>query len=188
MDVRFRRLIHKDPTVAYARYMFLEAVADAGEDSLEDAQDWWEKHFARRPKYHEWLDNLDRVDVEETVGSRYQLEQQAPDDVDHQAIAAYWKDQFPDKPLFDPEVDTIAWLTQNPKMCLLTERAFLRRIQALGGTKEEAREAWANSKVKRVRLHFRTTQTRIIRAQAPQLMLHIIAPPGFFMVCLVVST
>ena len=196
MDQQIKQLVEDHPEITRARYVFLDAVEQAGLDEVL-ALDWWEHsiYAGTRPRYDEWLDSLPE-DIEDK--SRYQLQQRAPAyleenrtngrlrqrirvpyQLDPKALAAYWRDQQSDLPTF-VAADAIPWLEENPRLNLLTKKAFIKRLMDMGASLGDAREAWRDSRVRRVRQHFRTTQTRIIRAQMPQLQLAIVAPPGFY--------
>ena len=98
------------------------------------------------------------------------------------AADEFWRPNFNDRPNFDLE-DAVTWMQDNPRYALLTEKTFKNRLlKEEGATQMVANAAWHDSRVRRVRLHFRTTQTRILRAQVPQLGLYILAPPGFWQI------
>jgi hypothetical protein len=196
MEQKIKKLAEDRPELTRARYVLLNAVDKAKLD-VGLALDWWEhSHYAdTRPRYDAWLDDLPQELEDE---SRYQLQQRAPEyleedltegrlrqrirvpyDLDRNALAAYWEDNYPDRPTFAAS-DVIRWLEENPRFNLLTKNAFIRRLVEMGADLEDAKVAWRDSRVHRVRQHFRTTQTRIIRAQMPQLQLAIVAPPGFY--------
>ena len=197
MDQRIEEYIRNHPDVVEARYKLIKALDKADIAGPLTTQDWWErsKYFRTKPRYDIWLDSLD---TEDPPRSRYSLQQAAPaagDEIvqrrrgtlvevtypglDKEALAAFWEDTYPDLPTF-VAADAIPWLEENPRFNLLTKNAFIRRLVDMGASLGDAREAWRDSRVRRVRQHFRTTQTRIIRAQMPQLQLAIVAPPGFY--------